>query len=91
MAKAWYLYNPPGSIFSSSSYTIFNPADLNAAPPCPDGCVLYAIKSTTSGGPPLRPISPLSTNVTAYLTNFMIAQRVQPVQTDPYVIGKGSC
>lgn len=89
MAKAWYLYNGSGSPLLSINYTIFNPIDLNAAPPCPDGCVLCAIKSTT--GAPLRPITPLSANVTAYLTNFMIAQRVQPVPTDPYVIGKGSC
>ncbi|MBB5646552.1 hypothetical protein HDE70_002859 [Pedobacter cryoconitis] len=88
MAKAWYLYNS-GSIFASSSYTIFNPIDFNAAPPCPDGCILCAIKSTT--GAPGKPINPLSNNVFLYLTNFMIAQRLQPILTDPYVVGKGSC
>lgn len=85
MAKAWYLYNG-GPVNLSSSYTLY---DLNAIPPCPDGCVLCAIKSTTGVGP--RPINPLSNNVLAYLTNFQIAQRVQPLPNDPYVVGKGTC
>ncbi|AMP96991.1 hypothetical protein AY601_0018 [Pedobacter cryoconitis] len=92
MAKAWYIYDGSGSPFSSNSYTLYNFSDLNAVPPCPNGCKLFAIKSTTSsGGFPIRPIAPLSSNIQAYLTTFFIAQETQPNVTDPYILGKKPC
>ena len=90
MAKAWYIYDGSGNPTLSTSYTLYNPADLNAVAPCPDGCRLCAIKSNT--GPGLRPVTPLSNNVRTYLSNFFIAQGVQPLYpNDPYVVGKGPC
>ena len=90
MAKAWYLYDGVGNPGSSNSYTLYNFSDLNAVPPCPDGCRLCAIKSTT--GPGGRPITPLSNNIRIYLSDFFIAQGVQPpYPNDPYVVGKNPC
>ncbi|RAJ31599.1 hypothetical protein LY11_02098 [Pedobacter cryoconitis] len=89
MAKAWYLYNGSGDPNSSISYTLYNPLDLTAVAPCPDGCRLCAIKSNTGPG---RPVSPLSNNVRTYLSNFFIAQKAQPPFTRAvYVVGKAPC
>lgn len=89
MAKAWYLYDGSGNPTLSTSYTLYNFASPLTQPPCQDGCRLCAIQSTTGGG--LRPITPLSNNVLAYLTTFFIAQVPQPNITIPYVVGKKPC
>lgn len=92
MAKAWYLYNGSGNPSVSSSYTIYNFSNPLTQPPCPDGCKLCAIYSTTGNTNILNPISPLSNNILAYLSAFFIAQSVQPpYPSNPYIVGKRPC